>query len=269
MNDKYIVYMHTSPNNKKYIGITSQHPNRRWRKNGDGYKDNPYFWRAIQKYGWDSFTHKVLYEGLTKEQATELEICLIEKYNTTNTSFGYNSTIGGEGHTIYRTEEEKRLARERTLEKYYDKLSNDPVRLENIKQQRRDHANAKYRKLQENTEKYEIHLEKANAKVKARKQDPVEYQKILESKKRCKKKAMQDPDKRAKILEANRTSKQTVKAIREQLFDLYKNYPEAFTAEDLDTIFTKFSPGSGCFKYNSAKHLQQILDEVSVKVGTK
>lgn len=45
---KFIVYKHTSPNGKIYIGITSQVPNHRWR-NGNGYKTNPYFTRAIKK----------------------------------------------------------------------------------------------------------------------------------------------------------------------------------------------------------------------------
>ena len=49
---KYFVYMHTSPNNKRYIGITSYtNPKRRW-KGGYGYHKNDYFYRAIQKYGW-------------------------------------------------------------------------------------------------------------------------------------------------------------------------------------------------------------------------
>lgn len=36
-NKKYCVYMHTSPSEKRYIGITSQSPEARWRKNGAGY----------------------------------------------------------------------------------------------------------------------------------------------------------------------------------------------------------------------------------------
>lgn len=109
MNDKYIVYMHTSPNNKKYIGITSQHPNRRWRKNGDGYKDNPYFWRAIQKYGWDNFRHDILFSDLTKEEAEKKEIELIAYYRSNNADFGYNMSIGGEsGSKGYKYTNEQR-----------------------------------------------------------------------------------------------------------------------------------------------------------------
>ena len=82
-----------------------------------------------------------------------------------------------------------------------------------------------------------------------------------------KQKAMQDPTKKVKILEANRNSKQAVKIIRERLFELHKSFPEIFTNEDCEIIFTKFSPESGCFKYNSAKRLQQILDEALARAG--
>ena len=33
---------------------------RRKGKDGNGYKKQSYFYRAIQKYGWDSFTHEIL-----------------------------------------------------------------------------------------------------------------------------------------------------------------------------------------------------------------
>lgn len=46
----YIVYRHVSPDNKMYVGITCQKINRRW-ENGNGYRSNPYFTRAIKKLG--------------------------------------------------------------------------------------------------------------------------------------------------------------------------------------------------------------------------
>lgn len=120
MNNNYIVYMHTSPNNKKYIGITSQKPERRWRKNGEGYKDNLYFWRAIQKYGWDNFKHDILNTGLTKEEAELKEVELIAYYNSNNVNFGYNMSIGGESGSKgykYTEEQRKRLSENRKGEK--------------------------------------------------------------------------------------------------------------------------------------------------------
>ena len=92
MNDKYTVYIHISPSNKKYIGITSQNVKKRW-QNGYGYKTNKYFWRAIQKYGWDNFEHEILFENLTVDEAKEKEIELIKLYNTYRPN-GYNLTFG-------------------------------------------------------------------------------------------------------------------------------------------------------------------------------
>lgn len=91
----YTVYMHQNKiNGKKYIGITGDIPEKRWR-NGKGYDKNPYFDHAIQKYGWDNFEHIILYEGLTKEEAENLEIETIAKYDTTNSEKGYNLQHGG------------------------------------------------------------------------------------------------------------------------------------------------------------------------------
>ena len=62
--DNYKVYVHVNKiNGKLYIGLTkSKNPNRRW-ENGNGYRNNILFNRAIQKYGWDSFEHIVLFEN--------------------------------------------------------------------------------------------------------------------------------------------------------------------------------------------------------------
>jgi group I intron endonuclease len=92
---KYCVYMHTSPSKKVYIGITRTSVEKRWRKNGSGYKKQQYFWRAIQKYGWDNFKHEILYEHLTKDEAEILEINLIKQYKSNQKDFGYNIENGG------------------------------------------------------------------------------------------------------------------------------------------------------------------------------
>ena len=96
MNKDFIVYMHTTPSNKVYIGITSQKKiNRRW-QNGYGYKNNKHFFNAILKYGWDNIKHEILYTGLSKEDACKIEIELIAKYKSNLIKYGYNQTIGGE-----------------------------------------------------------------------------------------------------------------------------------------------------------------------------
>lgn len=94
MDNNYTVYMHISPSGKKYIGITKQKPNARWGK-GNGYKGNPYFYKAIKKYGWDNFWHIILFSGLSKSDAETIEIALIKELKTTNRNYGYNIENGG------------------------------------------------------------------------------------------------------------------------------------------------------------------------------
>lgn len=94
--EKYFLYKHTNLiNNKVYIGITKQKPNRRWH-NGAGYKNNKYFHNAIQKYGWENFKHEILFENLNFEEANKKEIELIKKYDSTNREKGYNIHTGGD-----------------------------------------------------------------------------------------------------------------------------------------------------------------------------
>ena len=92
---KYIIYKHTTPSNKIYIGITSRNPIKRW-NNGNGYRKNIHFFRAIVKYGWNNIKHEILYTDLTEKEAKTKEIELIAQYNSTNINFGYNITKGGD-----------------------------------------------------------------------------------------------------------------------------------------------------------------------------
>jgi hypothetical protein len=91
----YYIYKHTTPNNKVYIGKTTNYM-RRW-NNGNGYKNNTYFYRAIQKYGWKNISHEIIASGLSSEEADKLEIKLISEYNSTDYRYGFNNTAGGDG----------------------------------------------------------------------------------------------------------------------------------------------------------------------------
>lgn len=116
-NGNFSVYKHTSPNGKIYIGITSKNPLKRW-KNGNGYRGNQHFWRAIVKYGWDNFKHEILFSGLTKNEACEKEIALIAKYKSNDQKYGYNHAIGGEinqGFHFTLSEENKRMISARMI----------------------------------------------------------------------------------------------------------------------------------------------------------
>lgn len=68
----YYVYKHTCPNKKVYIGITGCTPEFRW-QGGYGYKENGKFFKDILYYGWSNIKHEILAEGLTKEEALNME----------------------------------------------------------------------------------------------------------------------------------------------------------------------------------------------------
>jgi len=103
-------------NNKKYIGITCQNPEKRWRK-GKGYKY--YFKNAIQLYGWHNFKHLILASNLTETEAKNFEKILIDKLRSNNINYGYNLTNGGEGTRGYKhTELSKQKMSENKKGKY-------------------------------------------------------------------------------------------------------------------------------------------------------
>lgn len=107
---RYSLYIHTTPSNKVYIGITCKKPTYRWR-NGKGYKNNIHFYSAIEKYGWDNIEHKILYDNLTKEEAIEKEKELIAKYKSNQREYGYNKSIGGEQSSLgfHHTDKAKKI----------------------------------------------------------------------------------------------------------------------------------------------------------------
>lgn len=94
--NNYCIYRHISPSMKVYIGITCRKPKYRW-NNGRGYKetDQPLFYRAIKKYGWNNFKHEVLFRDLPEIKAKNLEKALIRHYK--NLGLSYNITDGGDG----------------------------------------------------------------------------------------------------------------------------------------------------------------------------
>lgn len=95
MKENYIVYKHTTPDGKVYIGMTGETPEKRW-KNGGGYYESK-FAEAIFRFGWQNIKHDILSDGLTEEEACEEERRQISLYKSTNPEFGYNKSIGGRG----------------------------------------------------------------------------------------------------------------------------------------------------------------------------
>lgn len=99
---KYIVYEHISPSGKVYVGQTYD-LKIRWQGKGHMYLNKtkkgkyaqPYFAHALLKYGWDAFEHRIILEGVSKNEANYAEKYLIKWYKLHKMS--YNMTDGGEG----------------------------------------------------------------------------------------------------------------------------------------------------------------------------
>lgn len=184
----YYVYVHINKiNSKRYYGITSQLPKERW-KRGSSYKNQPKFYNAILKYGWDNFEHIVLYSNLTKKEATALEVSLIEEFKTTDNTHGYNVSIGGEhSGQKYKTAEEAYAQRLENCKKCnrrkLKQIQSDPILHQQL--------------LEEKRASYARQIEKL-------KQDPAAYAKYLEAKRKANHKRFEDPEKHAALLKWRR-----------------------------------------------------------------
>ena len=89
----FSVYCHENQKNGKvYVGITSIDPKHRW-LNGGGYSKNKKFSADIKKYGWTNFSHRIIADGLTEQQALSIEKELISAYDARH--MGYNNEDGG------------------------------------------------------------------------------------------------------------------------------------------------------------------------------
>ena len=94
----WTVYCHVNKTNgKMYIGITKfSDPRLRWGgRSGAKYRNCSRFYNAIQKYGWDGFEHRILDDGLSKEEASEKERRYVSFYETDKPDKGYNIQQGG------------------------------------------------------------------------------------------------------------------------------------------------------------------------------
>lgn len=92
----YNVYMHTTPDGKVYVGMTSKTLKQRCAGN---YKNNKEFNAAIMKYGWKNIKSEVIYTGLSQEEAEHKEIALIAFYGANSPQYGYNKARGGKSNS--------------------------------------------------------------------------------------------------------------------------------------------------------------------------
>ena len=119
----YYVYKHILPNAMYYPGMSSQQPYNRWQPSD--YKTTslqPY----IEYFGWDNIEHVIVADGLTKEQAEQLENQLIEEGKMNGLCINKNNSGG------YRRDNPKEYQREF----YRNSYQNDPEYMERQRQRR-------------------------------------------------------------------------------------------------------------------------------------
>jgi group I intron endonuclease len=92
MCDTYLIYKHTSPSGKSYIGQTKDY-NRRCAEHQSSDVCRALN-SAIKKYEWDNFQHEILMEGLSLDEANHWEPVLIAEHDTLAPN-GYNLRTGG------------------------------------------------------------------------------------------------------------------------------------------------------------------------------
>ena len=91
----FILYKHTFPNGKVYIGITSKETAElRWR-GGRGYQTQTLLANAIKEFGWENIQHEILYKNIPEEEISALEQAVIKEYKANCRDYGYNILEGG------------------------------------------------------------------------------------------------------------------------------------------------------------------------------
>lgn len=89
----WVIYKHTSPSGKAYIGQT-KNLNQRSSAHKVPSSKCIAFRFAIEKYGWKTLKHEILADNLTLEEANTLEEQFILEHNTQAPN-GYNLRSGG------------------------------------------------------------------------------------------------------------------------------------------------------------------------------
>lgn len=127
----YTIYKATNTvNNKSYIGFDSTWPKRIAAHKSEAKLSTAAskpFYRAIKKYGWESFTWEPIYQSPDRDHClTEMERYFINEYRTFvghDDCNGYNLTLGGEGtfghiksHETIETHRRKLTGRKQTAD---------------------------------------------------------------------------------------------------------------------------------------------------------
>lgn len=121
----YSIYVHTTPDGKRYVGCTSREPIERFGRNGSGYKFNKKFYNDILLFGWNNINHQVLETVEDKKIAIKREEYYTLLFRSNEPEFGYNIYVGN-------------IPNEYSIKKHSEKMNgrkphDKPIMIENIK----------------------------------------------------------------------------------------------------------------------------------------
>ena len=89
----YTIYKRTTPDGRVYIGCTKRSLEARAGVQGVHYKQDVLFWKAIQRFGWESVQTVILHTTESCEEACALELACIKEYDALNPDVGLNSRL--------------------------------------------------------------------------------------------------------------------------------------------------------------------------------
>jgi group I intron endonuclease len=126
---KNIVYAHINKiNGCAYIGISTK-GEQRWSSTGNSYKGCTVFDRAIKKYGWDNFEHKILAKNVPKSDLQKREAFFIDLFDSeipSNGGTGYNMKSYDETYTTRYPECSCRKESETKMKHHHEPSYIDP-----------------------------------------------------------------------------------------------------------------------------------------------
>lgn len=158
----YYVYEHRLPNGLYYPGMSSQQPCYRWKPSKyKGKSLYPY----IEQFGWDNIEHVIVADGLTKEEAEQLENQLIQEGKKNGLCINKNNSGGycrDNPTEYYREYNQRPEVKERQREYCRNRYQNNQEYRERQLEYQRE-----YRKRPENKEKQREYLRQYRLKKKS------------------------------------------------------------------------------------------------------
>lgn len=126
-------------NNKCYIGKTTAKDIIKYIKNhfksaiSKTDKKKRYFYNSIRKYGEGNFKYEILGHYSSKEELNAAEQFFISLFQSYDSCFGYNMTLGGDGGDIYSLlTEERKKERDIAISKKKKGKKRTPKEIENM-----------------------------------------------------------------------------------------------------------------------------------------